>query len=59
MDPLARSILRRQRDRVLLGLIVFVVFVLIDQLHGCRQVHTFDASGEDNGQRWRATRNVI
>lgn len=36
MDQLARSILRRQRDRVLLGLVVFVVFVVIDQLHGCR-----------------------
>lgn len=36
MDPLARSILRRHRDRFLLGLLVFVVFVVIDQLHGCR-----------------------
>lgn len=36
MDPIARSILRRHRDRFVLGLLVFVVFVVIDQLHGCR-----------------------
>jgi hypothetical protein len=35
MDPYARHILRRQRDRLLLGGIVFVVFVLIDQLTSC------------------------
>jgi len=35
MDPLARNILRRHRDRFLLGLIVFVLAVVIDQLHGC------------------------
>lgn len=36
MDPIARSILRRHRDRFLLGLLLFVVAVLIDQLHACR-----------------------
>jgi hypothetical protein len=35
MDPYARHILRRQRDRLLLGCIVFVVLVIIDQLQGC------------------------
>ena len=36
MDPLARSILRRHRDRFLLGLLLFAVAAVIDQLHGCR-----------------------
>jgi len=36
MDPLARSILRRHRDRMLLGILVFVLAVIIDQLQGCR-----------------------
>ena len=36
MDPYARHILRRQRERLYLGLLVFVVFVLIDQLQGCK-----------------------
>jgi hypothetical protein len=35
MDPLARHILRRHRDRVYLGALVFVVLVIIDQLQGC------------------------
>jgi hypothetical protein len=36
MDPLARNILRRHRDRMLLGCIAFVLAVVIDQLHGCK-----------------------
>lgn len=36
MDPIARSILRRHRDRLYLGLLVFVVLVIIDQLQGCK-----------------------
>lgn len=36
MDPLARSILLRQRARLLLGTFVFIVLVIIDQLEGCR-----------------------
>lgn len=36
MDPLSRSILRRQRDRIYLGLLLVVVLVIIDQLQGCK-----------------------
>lgn len=35
MDPLARSILRRHRDRFLLGLHLVVAAYLIHQLTGC------------------------
>ena len=35
MDPIARNILRRHRDRAYLGALLFVVLVIIDQLQGC------------------------
>lgn len=35
MDQMTRSILRRHRDRVYLGALLFVVLVIIDQLQGC------------------------